>query len=153
MGRLEVALVVVVISGMGVAFAAAFAMNHLPGTTGTSTVTSARGWGTLAASFVVGPTQPVCYATATEGPAPSYYTTIEAVVTDSNGMRTNHSIHWVSNGCYSTGTFGTTLAPGNYSLNLSSCNWLGCRSALPQSFVIQSDTTTNINISISTGIA
>jgi hypothetical protein len=107
----------------------------------------------MAARFVVGPTQPVCYATATEGPAPSYYATIEAVVTDSNGMRTNHSIHWVSNGCYNTGTFGTTLAPGNYSVNLSSCNWLGCRSALPQSFVIQSDTTTNINISISTGIA
>lgn len=166
---------------MGLAFASAFginpSINHSPGTYSTrsvssissttisSTITSTSStsstssasspgpdYGKLSATFSVGPTQPVCYVSATEGPASSYFSSIEAVVTDSQGQAKAHVVSWVSNGCNVTGTFSTLLPTGRYSLNLSSCSWMGCKSALPRDFVIQSGITTDAEVSIFTGI-
>jgi len=162
MVKLEILLVAVVISGMALAFAAALsiapAMNQITSTTGnpssTTTVTTVpMGYGTLAARFEAGPTVPVCHASATQEPAPTYYSSIEAVVTDSSGRTTSYAVDWASNGCYMIGTFSATMASGSYSLNLTSCSWMGCRSALPRSFVIYQSLTTTVDVSINTGIA
>ena len=46
------------------------------------------------------------------------------------------------------------LAPGTYTINLTSCQWMDCSSpgALPKTFVVIAGQTTTINISIDTGI-
>jgi hypothetical protein len=121
------------------------------GASPTSTGTSLMG--TLEANFSVGPTQPVCSANATVGPAPSSYSSIEAVVSQSpSGQATNLPIAWTSSGCGVSGTVEASLAPGSYSLSLSSCTFMGCASALPKSFVIVAGQSTTIDVSIDTGI-
>jgi len=128
-----------------------FAIGTGTGTSSTSTGTSPTG--TLEASFSIGPTQPVCMANSTVGPAPSQYSSIEAVVTSQpSGQNTTLPISWQSNGCSVSGTLAASLAPGTYSLSLSSCQWMGCRSALPKSFVIVAGQSTSIAVSIDTGI-
>jgi hypothetical protein len=122
-----------------------------PGTSSTSTGTSLMG--TLEASFSVGPTEPVCSANATVGPAPSSYSSIEAVVSPSpSGQAVNLPIAWTSSGCAVSGTVQASLAPGLYSLSLSSCTFMGCASALPKSFVIVAGQSTSVDVSIDTGI-
>lgn len=121
------------------------------GASSTSTATGSAG--TLDASFSVGPTQPVCSANATKGPAPSSYSSIKAVVTPSGpGQAATFPISWTSTGCEVTGSFQASLAPGSYSLSLSSCTFMGCSSALPRSFVIAAGQSTSIYVSIDTGI-
>lgn len=123
------------------------------GTGTSSTGTGTMSAGTLAASFSVGPTQPVCSANATVGPAPAMYSSIEAVVTPSpSGGPTNLPIAWISTGCSVMGTAEASLAPGTYSLSLSNCPFMQCSSALPKGFVIVAGQSTSIDISIDTGI-
>jgi len=118
-----------------------------------STSTGAGSTGTLQASFSVGPTQPVCSVNSTSGPAPSSYSSIEAVVTLSpSGQATTLPVTWTSNGCEVTGSLQASLAPGSYSLSLSPCTFMGCASALPKSFVVVAGQSTSIQISIDTGI-
>ncbi len=122
---------------------------------GTSTSTTATGTyttGTLGASFSIGPTMPVCNANATMGPAPQPYASIEAVVNSSSGQVSTLPISWVSSGCAVMGVVQASLAPGSYSLNLSSCTYMGCNSALPKSFVIVAGQSTSVSVSIDTGI-
>jgi hypothetical protein len=109
--------------------------------------------GRLAAQVTVGPTQPVCYVNSTEGPAPAYYSAILLVITDSSGNELFVHLNWISNGCDVVGSSTTTLVPGSYSLNLSSCTFVGCKTALPRSFVIIASQTTTVDVSIFTGIA
>jgi len=118
--------------------------------TSTSTVTGQLG--TLGASFSIGPTEPVCSANASIGPAPQPYASIAAVVNSSSGQVSTFPISWDSNGCEVLGVVQASLAPGSYSLTLSSCTFLGCRSALPQSFVIVAGQPTSVDVSIDTGI-
>jgi hypothetical protein len=128
-----------------------FTIGTTGGASSTSTATSLMG--TLEASFSVGPTQPVCSANATVGPAPSSYSSIEAVVSPSpSGQATNLPVAWTSNGCDVSGSVQAFLAPGSYSLSLSSCTFMGCASALPKSFTIVAGQSTNIDVSIDTGI-
>jgi hypothetical protein len=123
------------------------------GTSTSSTATGAGSTGALEANFSVGPTQPVCMANSTVGPAPAQYSSIEAVVTSQpSGRATTLSISWLSNGCSVSGSLEAPLAPGTYSLNLSSCQWMGCSSAVPKSFVVVAGQTTSVDISIDTGI-
>jgi hypothetical protein len=123
------------------------------GTDASSTSTGTSLMGTLEASFSVGPTQPVCSANATVGPAPSSYSSIEAVVSPSpSGQAMTLPIAWTSSGCGVSGTVKASLAPGSYSLSLSSCTFMGCASALPKSFVIVAGQSTTIDVSIDTGI-
>lgn len=110
------------------------------------------GNGTVAATISIGPTVPVCAANATTGPAPSYYSSLEAVVTTSSGTNMTFPVNWLSDGCEVTGTFQAALSPGAYTLNLSSCNYMGCRSSLPKAFSIVSGQTTDVSVSIDTGI-
>ncbi len=124
-----------------------------PSTSSSSTGAGSGSTGTLEASFSVGPTQPVCSANATRGPAPSSYSSIEAVVTPSgSGQTANFPIAWTSTGCEVLGSLQAPLASGSYSLSLSSCTFMGCSSALPRSFVIAAGQSTSIDVSIDTGI-
>jgi hypothetical protein len=88
--------------------------------------------------------------------APSLYSSIGAVVTPQpSGQALTLPILWLSNGCSVTGTLNASLAPGTYTLNLTSCQWMGCSSpgsALPKTFVVIAGQTTTINVSIDTGI-
>jgi hypothetical protein len=108
--------------------------------------------GTLTVRFSVGPIQPVCKANATLGPAPDSYSSIEGVVTSSSGAETTLAIAWISSGCEVSGTLEASLAPGAYSLSLSSCPFMGCGSALPKSFVMVAGKSTTLAVSIDTGI-
>jgi len=118
-----------------------------------SSTSMGAGSGTLDATFSVGPTQPVCSVNSTSGPAPSSYSSIEAVVTLSpSGQATTLPVTWTSNGCEVTGSLQASLAPGSYSLSLSPCTFMGCASALPKSFVVVAGQSTSIQISIDTGI-
>jgi hypothetical protein len=161
MVKLEALLVAVVVSGIALSFAATLSIAPAMKQTTTGTTTSStssttglmQGYGALVAKIEVGPTVPICHVNATQGTAPAYYSSIEATVTDSSGKVATYPVDWVSNGCYMTGTFGASLLPGNYSLNLTSCSWMGCKSALPKSFVIYQGLTTDVNVSIFTGIA
>lgn len=118
-----------------------------------STSTLAGSTGTLEASFSVGPTQPVCSVNSTTGPAPSSYSSIEAVVTPSgSNQAATFPIVWTSTGCEVLGSVQAPLAPGSYSLSLSSCTFMGCSSALPRNFVMVAGQSTSIDVSIDTGI-
>jgi hypothetical protein len=117
-----------------------------------STVTGTGQLGTLGASFSIGPTAPVCMANATIGPAPQPYASLVAVVTSSSGQISTFPISWVSNGCEAMGVAQASLAPGSYSLNLSSCTFMGCTSALPKSFTIAAGQSTSVDVSVDTGI-
>lgn len=154
------------VSGVGIAFVSAIGANpSLSGppsvsstisqTTSASTTTTTSSVsvnGTLSAEISVGPTQPVCYAYAPSGPAPSYFASIEILTTDPAGQTTAYPVDWVSNGCYVTGSLSVSLAPGSYSLALSSCNWMGCRAALPRQFVIY-EGLSDVDVPINTGMA
>ena len=118
-----------------------------------STSAAAGSTGTLEANFSVGPTQPVCSVNATKGPAPSSYSSIEAVVTPSGAAQAaTFQIAWTSTGCEVLGSLQASLAPGSYTLSLSSCPWMGCSSALPRSFAIVAGQSTSVYVSIDTGI-
>ncbi len=126
-------------------------------TVGTGTTTSistgAGSTGALQASFNIGPTAPVCMANSTVGPAPAQYSSIGAVVTSQpSGLAVTLPISWLSNGCSVTGSLEASLAPGTYSLDLSTCQWMGCSSALPRSFAVVAGQATSVSISIDTGI-
>ena len=109
--------------------------------------------GTLDANFSIGPIQPLCSANSTAGPAPSSYSSLEAVVTPSpSGQASTFPIVWTSNGCEASGSLQASLAPGSYSLNLSSCTFLGCVSALPRSFLVVAGQSTSVDVSIDTGL-
>jgi len=122
----------------------------------TSSSTGTGPSGTLQASFDIGPTAPVCRANMTITSAPSLYSSIGAVITPQpSGQTLILPISWLSNGCSVTGNLSTSLAPGTYTLNLTSCQWMGCSSsgsALPKTFVVIARQTTTIDVSIDTGI-
>lgn len=114
--------------------------------------TSSGQQGTLSASISIGPTYPVCSANATTGPAPSPYSSLEAVVVSSSGANTTVPVEWLSNGCEVSGSFELGLTPGTYTLELSSCTFMGCSSSLPQAFSISPGQTTDVTVSVDTGI-
>lgn len=122
-------------------------------TTSTTTISSGSHFenGTLDAEFSIGPTQPVCYANS-GGTVPSYYSSIEIVITRPLTEITAYQVNWVFDGCNVTSGLMISLAPGNYTLNLSSCPFLGCNKALPRAFQIFPGRLTSMNVSIFTGI-
>lgn len=128
------------------------------GTTASTSTTTSTGagtgpTGTLQANFDIGPIAPVCRANMTIGSAPTLYSSIEGVVTPQpSGQALTLPISWLSNGCSVTGSLKASLAPGTYSMALSSCQFMGCSSALPKSFVIVAGQITTIDVPIDTGI-
>ncbi len=130
-----------------------FVMGANGSLTVTTTIAGSSATGTLLAAFDVGPTQPVCSASSSMGPAPSQYSSIQAVLTPPLGEgQTHYVVSWVSDGCNVSGTFQASLFPGNYSLSLSPCQFPGCSSSLPKSFTIVANQTTQLNVTIDTGI-
>ena len=119
-------------------------------TTTTSSVTQ-TGAGTLSATVGIGPTQPVCMANSTFGPASSQYSSIQMIITSSSGQNNTLSTQWLSNGCEAIGTAQASLGAGTYSLSLSSCTFMGCNT-LPKTLTITANQITNVDVSIDTGI-
>ncbi len=120
---------------------------------GAASSTSTGKSGTLAANFSIGPTAPVCMANATVGPAPPPYSSLDAVVTSTqSGQNTTLPLSWLSNGCSAWSSLSASLPPGTYSLNLSSCQFMGCARSLPRSFTVQAGQTTSVSVSVDTGI-
>jgi hypothetical protein len=75
------------------------------------------------------------------------------VVVSSSGRNiTTLPVNWLSNGCFVSGSIQVALAPGAYSLNLSSCTFVGCKDVLPESFSVSSYQDTSVDVSIDTGI-
>jgi hypothetical protein len=122
------------------------------GSISTTSTTQVPQNGTLLAQISIGPTAPVCSANSTVGPAPSQYSDISAVVTSSGRNVTTMPLNWSSNGCSVFASAQVSLAPGNYSLNLSRCSFMGCKTSLPKAFSILPDQTTDVVVSIDTGI-
>ncbi len=117
-----------------------------------SSTSSANMKGVLSALVTIGPIVPVCSANATEGPAPSPYSSINAVITPASGSNVTLPVNWLSNGCDVSGRFQAFLEPGSYQLNLSSCTFMGCKSALPENFTIGPGQQTTLSVSIDTGL-
>jgi hypothetical protein len=140
--------------GVAGVLAAAAAPRTTGAALGTSTTltSGSQAGGTLSASFEVGPTSPVCYANATESPAPAPYGTVVAVVTPASGGNLTIPLDWTSNGCGVHASLTVSLPPGSYSLDLSPCKFLGCPRALPLSFAISADAATTVDVAIDTGI-
>lgn len=117
-----------------------------------SSTTSSLANGVLSALVTIGPITPVCSSNATTGPAPSSYSSIEAVVTQQRGSNLTIPVNWTSDGCAVSGRFQAFLAPGSYELSLSPCTFMGCTSSLPKSFTVNPGGQTTISVSVDTGI-
>jgi hypothetical protein len=91
---------------------------------------------------------PICTVT---GSVPA--TGPDLIITSSNGRTTQDvALSWtLQNQCQLVAPFRVTLSPGTYSLNLSSCNYMGCR-VLPITVVVVPGVFTPAKISIITGI-
>jgi hypothetical protein len=118
----------------------------------TQTSTTTPGSGGLSLQLSIGPTAPVCRSNATTGPAPAPYSSISVVITPSSGHNMTFPVSWLSNGCEVSGSLQTSLAPGRYQLSLSSCTFMGCKSALPRGFTVVAGQSTSLSVSVDTGI-
>ena len=118
----------------------------------TSSTTKLSQNGMLLAQVSVGPIEPVCSANSSVGPAPSQFSHISAVVVSSGRNVTTVPLNWMSNGCSVFASAQISLATGGYSLVLSSCPFMGCSTSLPKAFTILQGQTTDVAISIDTGI-
>ena len=122
-------------------------------TSASSTSTSTQGLGIANGTISIGPLRPVCLVNSTAGPAPSNIASIQVVATSDSGRTTYLPVDWsLYAQCEARGQFQAALQPGNYTLDLSSCTFLGCKNSLPKAFVIEPDRVTIIDISIDTGI-
>lgn len=120
---------------------------------GCTTTSAGPGKGFLNGTVSMGSLRPVCQVNSSSGPVPSYIASIQAVVTSKSGNAVHIPIDWsLSGGCEAIGNFKAALDPGSYSLNLSSCSFMGCKAALPKAFVILPERTTSVQVVIETGI-
>jgi hypothetical protein len=162
--RAVILIVIIVAAGATVAAYPAIKGNLVPSTgasTNTTTTTSASSSstattlpsqtnGTLYAIIDVGPIEPVCRVNSTTGPAPSY-SSIELIIT-SSGTNQEVPLVWLSNSCDAFTSAHVSLLAGAYTLNLTSCNYMGCSNSLPRGFAIANGQTTTVQVSVDTGI-
>src|SRR3989442_1349097 len=110
--------------------------------------------GGIIGNISIGNVYPLCSATPSTAPAPSYYNQIEAVITPSpsSDLPLYVLVNWVLvGGCVVHGTFKISLNPGTYSLTITSCyltseaatflNNPFC-SGLPKTVIVESGTWT-----------
>ncbi len=144
-----VLIVAAIVGGVGL-----ISLNPTTGTSFSgSTTTSAVGTGVLNGTVSVGSLRPVCQVNSTSGPVPSYIASIQAVVTSRSGYTVYIPIDWaLFGGCEAIGNFKAALYPGSYTLNLNSCTFMGCKAALPKTFSVLPDRTTNVQVMVETGI-
>lgn len=115
-----------------------------PGIDRTRNLSSQQG---MTGSVTIANVSPVCSAT---GSVPS--TGPDLVVTSSTGRTQTVALSWtLQDRCELVAPFQVTLAPGTYSLTLSSCNYLGCR-VLPITVVVILGLYTPVKLNIVTGI-
>lgn len=98
-------------------------------------------------SVTIGNVSPVCSVTGsvpTTGPS--------LLITSSTGKTQVVSLNWtLQDRCELIAPFHVTLSRGAYSLNLSSCSYMGCR-VLPITVVVLPGIFTPVRINIVTGI-
>src|SRR6266550_7009503 len=76
----------------------------------------------------------------------------DLIITSSNGRIQVVALNWtLQNRCELIAPFQVILSPGTYSLNLSSCSYMGCR-VLPITVVVAPGFFTPVRINIVTGI-
>ncbi len=126
-------------------------------TTSTVSSTSSSSTGQISGiangTISIGPLQPVCLVNSTKGPPPSDIASIEAVITSSSGGILHVPLNWsVYAKCEADGQFRVALQPGSYSLDLSSCTYMGCKNSLPKEFTVYPNLVTTVDVSIDTGI-
>ncbi|MDV3293632.1 MAG: hypothetical protein LYZ70_05125 [Nitrososphaerales archaeon] len=127
-------------------------------TTSTSSVSvttsnAGLGKGFLNGTVGIGSLRPVCQVNSSSSPVPNYIASMQAVVTSRARNAVYVPIDWsLFGGCEAIGSFKATLDPGSYTLNLNSCSFMGCKAALPKTFTILPDRTTNVEVMIETGI-
>jgi hypothetical protein len=115
-----------------------------PGIDRTQNLSSQQG---ITGSANIANVSPVCTIT---GSVPS--TGPDLVVTSSIGRIQVVALSWtLQDRCELRAPFQVSLAPGTYSLTLSSCNYMGCR-VLPITVVVVSGVYTPVKINIVTGI-
>lgn len=102
---------------------------------------SATGTGTLVGKVTVGPMCPVELCPTTLDLFSSKQIILQA------GGKTIRIKNLATDG-----SFSASVPAGTYQLSLSSCEWLGCREALPKTVTIQANKTTEVIINIDTGI-
>ena len=101
----------------------------------------------ITGSVTIANVSPVCSIT---GSAPA--TGPDLVITSSNGRIQVVALNWtLENRCELISPFQVTLSSGTYSLNLSSCSYMGCR-VLPIIVVVVPGVFTPVRINIVTGI-
>ncbi len=151
-------MVVAVLVGAGAAVGGILSAPYLqPGSTFSSTTT--RGItsqtstdGVLSAQVTIGPMKPICVAGNAGGVSPYNFSGIDAVITSSSGASVTLGMSWAYDGCNEVGSVQVSLAPGSYTFNLTSCNYMGCSRALPVSFLITAGQTYSLDITVDTGI-
>jgi hypothetical protein len=115
-----------------------------PGIDRTPNLSSQQGIAGIVTIANVSPVRSVTGAVPTTGP--------DLLVTSSPGRIQVVALGWTLQDQFElTARFQVTLAPGTYSLALSSCNYAGC-GVLPMAFVVVSGVFTPVKISIVTGI-
>ena len=101
----------------------------------------------ITGSVTIANVSPVCSITES---APA--TGPDLVITSSNGRIQVVALNWtLENRCELISPFQVTLSSGTYSLNLSSCSYMGCR-VLPITVVVVPGVFTPVRINIVTGI-
>src|SRR5207249_10838708 len=119
----------------------------VPSTTGSSTLSLHDALPILTGSVTIANVSPLCSIT---GSAPA--TGPDLVITSSNGRIQVVALNWtLENRCELISPFQVTLSSGTYSLNLSSCSYMGCR-VLPIIVVVVPGVFTPVRINIVTGI-
>ncbi len=125
-------------------------------TTTTSTAissTSSLGQGIANGTISIGPLQPVCLANSSVGPAPTNIASIQVLITSDSGRTTYVPINWSEySQCEARGQFQVALQSGDYTLDLSSCTFLGCERSLPRAFLVNPNGVTTVDVLIDTGI-
>jgi hypothetical protein len=120
--------------------------------------------GGIVGTISIGNVAPLCSGSPTAAPASPYYNQIQLVITPSpsSDLPLTIPLNWVLfYGCFVRATFRVGLNPGVYSLTITSCYGAHVEiyqpyspfcSGLPKTVIVESDTWTQADLSITTGI-
>ncbi len=101
-----------------------------------------RGFGILAGKVTIGP---LCPVEPCPGTVPNPYTARQIIAS----KKTGEVFHIPLN---ADGSFVGELPDGTYSIDLTSCSYLGCKRSLPREIIIEENKTLQVSIDIDTGI-
>jgi hypothetical protein len=111
------------------------------GTSGSNPSPTAVATGTVTGKVSIGPLCPVEPCTNPNNP----YTGLTVVISDAGAVV--RSVDVTDDGSYSA-----NVPAGTYDVDLQPCEWLGCRSSLPERVTVKADQLVTLDISIDTGI-